>query len=157
MCVHACACKHPQVHGHKSNATGHASALSPPGWQPDPGAFRTAPAPEASGAGREASGGPASRLALGSDVGATQSLRTYRAAQGNPAGLSRRMLASRPAWALGSGHGVGAGWARVLRGCFFLLWARAPPSPGPPLSLPLPPSRASCGSWSDQGPPGLFS
>lgn len=105
--VHACACMHPQVHGHKPNATGPASALSPPDWQPDPGPFRTALAPEASGAGRERAREdrrpcPAPR----SDVGAT-SLRTDHAAQGNAAGPSCGLLASHRAWALGSGHSVG--------------------------------------------------
>lgn len=105
--VHACACMHPQVHGHKPNATGPASALSPPDWQPDPGPFRTALAPEASGAGRERAREdrrpcPAPR----SDVGAT-SLRTHHAAQGNAAGPSCGLLASHRAWALGNGHSVG--------------------------------------------------
>lgn len=89
-------------------------------------------------------------------MGATLSLRTDHATQGTPAGLSCGMLASHPAQALWHGHGVGSRWARVLRGCFFLLWARAPPSPGSLMSLPLPPPHASCRWWSDQGPPGLF-
>lgn len=131
MCVRMCACMHPQVHGHKSRAAGHASALSPPHWQPDPGVFCTALAPEASGAGRERARVdrhpcPALRRQCGSNIMSED----RPCHSGQPCWTKLRDAGESPSLGFVERASVDSRWPRVLRGCFFLLWARAPASPG---------------------------